>query len=55
VVLIGCAFIDPAFENGYFGGGESADLRVGRRHDLLGIITGDAENEFTLRAPTGDD
>ena len=55
VVLIGGAFVDPAFENGHFGGGEPADLRFGLRHDFFGIIARDAENKFTLRAATGDD
>ena len=55
MVLKGCTLVDPALEDGDFGGSEAADFCVGRRHHFLWVGAGDAEDDFALRAFAGDD
>ena len=55
MVLKGGTLVDPALEDGDFGRREAADFCVGRRHHFLRVGTGDAEDDFALRALAGDD
>ena len=55
VVLIDGALFDPAFDESALREGERFFVRVGRRHDLVGILAEDALPRFGICEVTGRD
>ncbi len=52
---VGGAFVDPAFEDGDFGGREAGEFGVGRRHHFLFVGASDAEEGVAVGALAGHD